>query len=310
MKFSNLRAAFVAVVVMLLSACGGGGGGGDDSPHVSAASGPSPSSGSSTPAVTGSVVGALQGTTVAASSLGAIDITFSGALDPSSVSASYLQGGTLPSVAGVIVLSAGNTKVTVTPKIRLAFGQQVTLVVTAKDTIGRTVTTSVSFATSAMSCVSPIWSNPATFNTALQDCVAPIGVQALVTPGLNTMQDDSCVFTVGVPMTPQCKLIAANGTLLFVDTSIVVNGHSVIWAAFIGTDGKSRIVLFDMNDPNNPVPLGTMVLPNSLLWEIGNPSGESISLNTGVVGNETDLVTWDVATNALKRTCLVRCPAP
>lgn len=304
MKSLHVLAAFT--VVLSLAACGGGGGGGDSSaPSVAQSPVTVPVVGPTTPVTLSTVDPHLfhQG----------FSVSFNGAL--SAATAVLWQGAvdTGTAFAGTTTLggngaavNSGNI-VTFAPNVRPVYGKPFVLVITATDTLGRPITVTIPFSTSAMSCVNTaVWSNPATFSEPLQDCVAPIGVQALVTPA-NTLQDNSCTITTGAPLTPTCHVYLANGTMLLADTALVVNGHATTWMAYVGTDGKSNIVLLDTNDPNNPVPIGTTVLSNPLVWEIGNPTGESISIKTGVTGNETDQVTWDTTSGILKRTCLVRC---
>ena len=78
---------------------------------------------------------------------------------------------------------------------------------------------------------------------------------------------------------------------------------------YIGTDGKSYAVLLDTNDPNAvPVPLGKIALSGTLLWIIGNLTGESISVTTMVNGvNRTSLVAWNASSGTLTETCLKNC---
>lgn len=293
----TVRLLAALTVVFVLSACGGGGGG------ESAPATPTPP----VVVVSPSGTGTLQGSTISPT-VTPLVVPFSGVLR--SATAVLWQGAiggtSIDGVAGVANV-LGENVITFAPTVRLVFGRAFTLVITAEDSLGRKVEATIAFSTSPMSCVnSAVWSNPATFSEPLQNCVALIGVQAKVTP-FNTVQDNSCTPTVGALLSPACRVYLANGTFLLANTALVVNGHATLWGAYVGLDGKSNIVLFDINDPANPVPLGTMVLPSPLVWEIGNPTGESISIKTGVVGNETDQVTWDVTTGTLKRTCLVRC---
>lgn len=325
---ANIRAAVMAAVVaLLLSACGGGGGGGDPSPAPTAvpvaAAGPTcpngspiPATGSSAcPAVGVATGNTLQDGSVVSPSVTPLAVSFNGGLSSAAVvlwqgavGGTSIDGTTALSGSGPAV-NSGNI-VTFAPTVRLAFGQPFVLVITAKDTLGRNVSVIITFTTPAMSCTnSAIWSNPAVFAVVLQDCVAGVGIQAFITP-FNTLQDNSCTLTNGAPLSAACKAYLANGTFLLAATSMVVNSHTAIWMAYIGLDGKSNIVLFDANDLTAMIPVGTMVLPVPLVWVIGNPTGESIAINTGVAGNETDLVTWDATTSTLKRICLVRCPAP
>lgn len=296
-KLASLCAVFM-IALVVVSACGGGGGG----------SGSTSTPTSSAP-VTASV-NDLQGTTVSPTTLSdGVKFHFSGSIDPSKTTVEVTVGG-IPG-SGTATFSNNNQDVAFKPTVRLPFGKSVTVTITTVDTTGHVVQTTVTFTTSAMSCTNTaIWSNPAVFSAALQDCVAPIGVMALVTSSINTLQDNSCTIAVGTALTAACKAYLANGTMLLADTSIVVNGHAVKWMAYIGMDGKSNIVLLDTNDPNaTPVPLGTLVLPTNLVSAIGNPTGESIRRVTTSVNGviRTEQVTWDVSSSSLVVTCLLNC---
>jgi len=287
------------MTAIVVSACGGGGGGGSGSSSTPT---PTPSA-----PVTASV-DALQGLTISPLSLGSgISVPFSGPLDPAKTTVDVTVNGT--HITGTTSFSSGNSVVTFTPTVRLPFGKSVTVVITSVDTFGRVVQTTVTFNTSAMVCADIArWSNPAVFSTALQNCVAHEGVQWLVDRSFNKSQDNSCTMSIGVVLSPACRAYMENGTMGLSDTSMVVNGHAVTWEAHIGTDGKSSITLLDTNDPTKPVPLATKVLSSDLLWTIGNPSGESISVTTAVNGvNKTELVTWDASSSSLVVTCLLNC---
>jgi hypothetical protein len=232
----------------------------------------------------------LQGAVVS-STISPLLVPFDGAL--TSATATLWQGavgGT--AVSGIASLVGGNT-VAFAPTVRPASGQPFVLAITATDTLGRAVTANVSFTTSAMVCTNTtIWSNPATFSTAYQDCVADVGVQTLISQS-NALQDTSCVVTVGTPLSAACRAYMANGTMALANTSLVVNGHSTLWMAYIGTDKVSTLVLLDANAPTSLVPLGMLALPSALAWIIGNPTGASI--NIGVAKQAT----WDTASAAL-----------
>ena len=152
-----------------------------------------------------------------------------------------------------------------------------------------------------------IWSNPANFSPVYQDCVADIGVQTLVNP-FNTLQDNTCNITLGTPLSAECKAYFANGTMVLSNTSTVVNGHSTVWMSYVGTDDVSNIVLLDANDQSNLVPVGTMTLPSSLVWVIGNPTGARIAVSTSVAGvTRIEQVAWSASASALAAKCLRNC---
>ena len=285
----------VFMIALVVSGCGGGGGGSGSSA--------TPTSTTPTAPVTASVE-TLQGLTLSPTALsGGIVVPFSGALDPTKTTVDLTVGGV--HVAGTVSFSNNNQNVTFTPTVRLPFGKSVTETITGVDTFGRVVQTTVSFTTSAMVCAdNAIWSNPAVFSAAFEDCVAPIGVQAIVT-SLNVMTDNSCIITVGTPLSSLCRAYMANGTMLLADTPMVVNDHAATWMAYVGTDVSSNIVLLDTNNPNNPVPVGKLVLPGTLIWEIGNPGGLGTSIRVNNA-NKNEEVSWNGS--ALTLTCLIGCP--
>jgi hypothetical protein len=208
-------------------------------------------------------------------------------------------------VAGNPALSADGKTVTYTPVQRPAFGQTYTLVAKVKDSIGRSVESSVPFTTAAMVCVdSAVWSNPANFSSAYQNCVAPIGVQVKIDQAYNKMQDDTCTMALDSPLSAACQAYLANETIMLANTSIAANSHLVTWAAYVGTDGKSNLVLLDTNDPANPTPapVASLALPSPLAWLIGNTTGASVRTADG----KTSRASLD-ATNHIVLTCLVGC---
>lgn len=155
-----------------------------------------------------------------------------------------------------------------------------------------------------MSCANnAIWSNPAVFSTVFQDCVAQVGVQAKMDAALNTMTDTSCVITVGVQLTAPCKAYMANGTMLMADTGILVNGHTAAWMAYYAKDGSSNLVLLDAI---TLTPVGKLVLPDLLIWEIGNPPGVDIEVKVSVNGVLRNMqVSWNGSDLVLK--CQLNC---
>lgn len=321
MKTNRLSAAFLAALVLfVLSACGGGGGDSSPAPTVpvvvvtptpvtptpvvvtvTCPNGATVATAVDCPAVgTGPI--ALQGSVMSPTTLDqGVTLQFNGALNPSSVVVSMKQGNFV--LGSSSTLGGGDKDLTFKSTMRAGYGQAVTVVITATDTLGRTVSVTISFTMSAMVCSSnAIWSNPATFSTVYQDCVAPIGVQALVTPSLNTMTDTSCVPTVGVPLSASCRAYMANGTMLLADTSVIVQNNPTVWMAYIGMDTKSNMVLLDTT---TMAPIGTMVSPNSLVWEIGNTTGVNVDvIISGLLRNEQ--ITWGGA--ALAVTCHTNCP--
>jgi hypothetical protein len=199
-------------------------------------------------------------------------------------------------------IAAGNKDLTFKPVVRLAYGQTVTVTITAKDTLGRAVAVTFTFSTSTMTCSSnAVWSNPAVLSSTLNGCVAPIGVQALTNVATNTMSDTSCVFVANAVMTAGCKAYAANGTLLFANTSIIVQNDPQVWIAYFGVDGSSNLVLLDVTTQKV---VGKMILSSPLVWIIGNPTGASIDLRVGTVLRNYQ-AKWDGAAIAL--TCQVNC---
>ncbi|MCR4341988.1 MAG: hypothetical protein NUW01_19090 [Gemmatimonadaceae bacterium] len=281
-----VRGFAAAVMVALLAACGGGGSGGSSSEQSPAPvvkfcpdeATPIPAKGTtfcpfvniSAPSTLGSVDPQtfLQGLTV----------QFDGGLDPGSIMKNVVlwEGAvdTGTSVAGTTSLAAGNRDLTFVPTQRLAYGQSFVLVMNLTDSVGRPVSSTIPFTTTAMVCAdNAVWSNPATFSDVYRDCVADVGIQTQVDPTFNTVQDDTCVVTVGTPLTSACKAYMANGTMLLANTSIVVGGHAVMWAVYSGTDKSDNFVLLDVNDSSNPVPVATFVSPAPLKNITGNATG-------------------------------------
>ena len=175
-------------------------------------------------------------------------VKLSGTVDPAKSTAAIWLGAT-PSgqqIAGTSALAPNDKDLSFASTVRLASGQTYTFVATATDSVGRPVSLKMIFGTEPMSCANnAIWSNPATFSPALADCVAPIGVQTLMNVAINSMSDTSCALTVGAPLSAACKAYAANGTLVFANTSIVVNNGAALWVAYFGKDGSSNLALID-----------------------------------------------------------------
>lgn len=321
----NVRLYAIILIALLVSACGGGGGGGGDAPAPAAVvtsvdtrkcpdGGPIPQAGTSACAVVvTSVVDLVKIDRVVLKQQG-VTFAFSGTIDPATVNLDniVLKKGDVngvPVVGSSVALAADGKHATYIPLQIPAANQPYVITLAFKDTVGREVTTNTGFTTPPMVCAdNAIWSNPATFSTMYQDCVADIGVQTLVNASFNTLQDDTCTITLSTPLTSACKAYMANGTMILSNTSVVVVGHATIWMAYIGMDAKSNTVLLDANDPKNLVPVGTLVLPSSLVSITGNPSGESIRIETSVAGViKTEQVTWNAGSSTLAVTCLKNC---
>lgn len=312
MKVWKIGAVILAAT---LGACGGGGGG--ESPgtntgntggntggtggttSVSCPDGKAAASASACAAVTANV-SALQGTTQNPTLFNqGVVIQFNGSLDPSKTVETWKQGGIGITTTLATSITNNVTTLTVVPTMRVAYGADEVLTIDAIDSVGRPVEVTLSFKTSAMTCTSnSVWSNPANFVAAYGDCVAPIGVQALMSTAANTMTDTSCTFAAGVLWTDACKAYAANGTLLFADTSIVVQNDQVVWIAYYGKDGASNLVLLDATTKKV---VGTVVLSSQLSWIIGNPTGAAIALSNG----KRYQARWDGA--AIAVACTVGC---
>jgi hypothetical protein len=236
-----------------------------------------------------------------------ISVSFNGALDPTSVVVTLWQGavGTGTQVAGTFVLSNGNKDVTFKPNVRLVFGQTFNLVVTAKDTLGRAVSGTFTFATSAMVCADNTrFSNPAAFSSAYQDCVVPLGVQAIIDPVYNKMTDASCVVSIGAPLSAACRTYMANGTMVVATPPSIVGGHSTLWSVFIGPDMTSNIVVSDATNPAALTVLSKLVLSDLIMWIIPNPTGEDSQFNVGGVMQNYQ-ISADANTGTLSRRCQV-----
>lgn len=333
MKTTNVAkiAVVLAAIAIALTGCGGGGGGGGDAGNTSVVSSTTTTTlpaiatcpnGSAAP-VTGAAncpvvapnAPITLSTVTPRSFKQGLTVQFNGALDPSSVTNVNVvlwKGtvGTGTKVAGAASLAANGKDLTYAATQFLANGSSYTLDISVTDTIGRPVHLTIPFTTTAMVCAdNAIWSNPANYSSIYQDCVADIGVQTLVNPAFNTLQDETCVVTTGVPLSAACKAYMANGTMILANTSVVANGHSTMWMAYIGTDGKSTLVLLDVNSMGNPVPLDVMARPAPLIWTIGNLTGVNIDLNvsgiSGVLTNEQ--VTWNASSSKLVATCMRNC---
>jgi len=325
MKTTNVTklAVLMAAIAITLTGCGGGGGGSAPAPitpttpttptSVKCPDGSTALGTANCPTVTPNAPTALSAVTPRLFKQG-VTIQFNGALDPNSVTNVnvVLWKGTINTgtkVAGTASLANGK-ELTYAAVQFLANGSSYTLDINVNDTIGRPVHLTIPFTTTAMVCAdNAIWSNPANFSSIYQDCVADIGVRTLVNPAFNTSQDDTCIVTVGVPLASACKAYMANGTMMLANTSIVANGHSTMWMAYIGTDGKSVLVLLDVNNMSNPVPLGVKTLSAPLISLIGNPTGVNIDTNvSGIPGVLTKTqVTWNASSSTFVPTCELNC---
>ena len=306
----------VLIAVFLITACGGGGG--DNSPASPAApvvvaqltcpdgsKVPLSSGASACPAVT-VLAGSAAYTNVDPRSLtSGIVVQYNGALDPTSASTGgnvILTHGTA-TVHGVVSLSSDDMDLFYVPTQWLAYGQTYSLAVNVDDSVGRDAQVIVPITTIAMSCTdTKVWSTPATYTAAYANCVAPLGVQAKLSQSYNLLQDDTCTITDGVALTPECKAYFANGTMLLANTTKVIGGHATIWMAFVGTDKSNHLVLLDVNDTGNPIPVDTLALPSPLTSITGNPTGAFIrTLDTK--GSQITVG----ADNKLVATCLLNC---
>ena len=230
----------------------------------------------------------------------------SGALDPATVTdANVTLSNGADVVGSAVSLSADGRTLSLVATKRLGFGTADAFAATVKDTLGRTVQMNIAFTTTAMVCAdNAIWSNPANFSTVYQDCAAGIGVQVKVDQTYNKVQDDTCTLTLGAPLSAACKAYLANGTMLLANTSIVANSHLVTWMAYVGSDGKSNLVLLDTNDPANasPAPVALVTLPSPLSRLTGNVTGASVRTADG----KTSQASLDTANN-ISITCLAGC---
>lgn len=224
-----------------------------------------------------------------------IEVPFNGKL--ASATAVLWQGEvkTGTQVPGIASISADGTKVNFVSAIRLAYGPAFKLVVTGTDSVGRPVTTTLSFATAARSCEG-FSSKPATFSSELQTCISPSGGQATANPVYNRATDDSCKMVVGQPLSAACKAYLANGTIVVAETLAPVAGHQAYWLAYLDKGGGGVLSLLDSVTGNV---VGTATLP-SLAWITGNPYGASVS--DGVKVHDA---TWNGTKIVLA--CLVGC---
>lgn len=297
MKVANL---VTVVLTVVLAACGGGGGGGDSegSPSPTPVSITCPDGSSATSAAICPTVAASGG---AQSAPGGTTVAFSGTL--ANATGVLWKGDVAGTpVAGTSSLATDMKTVKFTPTVRLAHGQTYTFVVTGIDSVGRTFETTASFALGPLGCAdNAIWSNPATFVPAYPGCVAPIGEQTKMDTVVHAMTDASCVMAVGSPLSAACKLYAANGTLMFADTSITVNGQAMVWIGWFGQDGSSNLALVDAAIL---AVVAKTVLANPLVSMIGNPTGVNIRVRVGTV-LRTEQVT--INGSELVVTCRVNC---
>lgn len=307
-----------AYLVMLatLFGCGGGGGGGGSNSTPSIVAIATCPNGDPVPAT-----GIKDCKTVAVATsftLGSIEprayngeitippTAFTGKIDPSStVVTLWLGAVNTGTVVAEKASFAADGTITESSVQWLAYGQSYTIAIDGKDSVGRTVHLEFPFTTHAMVCADNItWSNPANFSPVYQDCVADIGIQTQINPLYNTLQDNTCIVTIGSPLTAACKAYMANATMVLSNTSIVVNGHSVMWDVYLGTDGTSNAVLLDINDPTTPVPVAIYVSPVPILfvWDIGNPTG--IFIHT--IDGKGSQLTVDSGSNIVS-TCILGC---
>lgn len=293
-----LCAALIALAAAL-SGCGGGGGGGDaaQAPAQPASSPTGGGTGGSQTQVTcpdGSTAASndkcpavkIVSSTPAAGSTAdpamilakGITVNLSGTIDATkSVTVKLLQGPL--AVAGTVTLGSDNKSLTWVPTMRPAYTQgSVNLIITAIDIAGQGVNVNFTFGTQAMSCTDNTrWSNPAGYVPLVQNCVAPIGVQAILDSAYNKMTDTSCTVTVGQVLSAACQAYLANGTFALTNTgTVIASGHAPVWGAWFGADGSSNLMVLDSSNLNV---VATMTLPKSLLWEIGNPTGDDTGLS-------------------------------
>lgn len=274
-SFKNL---FAIVAFAALAGCGGGGSsgseaGGTGGTTVACPDGSSAASSSACPAVV-AVTTALPSLAPADLNKG-ISVSFSGALDPSSVKVTFTQGS-MP-MLGTTTLADGNKRVVFNSAVLFGFSQADKLVITATDVLGRPVSATFEFTTTGQTCTSnAIWSNPAAYSSAVQGCVAPIGVQVLTNSTGNKLQDSSCTFTVGAAMSADCKKYAANGTLLFSETGVIVQNDPTLLVAFFGQNGAGNLVLLDKT---TLVTLSTATVSSNFPWFIGNPTGAAVRID-------------------------------
>lgn len=204
---------------------------------------------------------------------GKIVVQFTGALDLNSITVDTFAlrtGDTITDIpiSGAISIAAWD--VTFTPTQFLAYDRIYNLDINIKDSVGRPVELNFSFKTM------DICTDVATFSTEYQACVSGIGVQTQVNPTYNTLQDGTCVITVGTPLTEECKAYMANGTMVLVDMDVVVGGHPTMLMTYLPISEPRDIILLDVNDPDSPVPISVFTLSQQLTWITGNVDGAFI----------------------------------
>lgn len=300
----NLMKLSLTATIIAAAGCGGGGSGGKAAeappPPVGMITVTCPSGTSTKVADTAEAIAAakaactlvtgtpspLEGSTTASpvELAAGIEVPFNGKL--ASATAVLWQGevGNGTQVPGTVSLSTDGMKVNFVPTVRQAYGEPFKLPATGIDSVGRSVTTTLSFATAARSC-DGFSSKPAAFSPELQTCVAPIGGQAIVDSVYNRATDNSCALTAGQPLSAACKAYLANGTIVVTQTlTTVADGHQAFWLAYLGTDGRGNLALLDAVTGSV---VGTTTL-SSVVWITGNHLGASVSDGVKVHG-----ASWD-----------------
>lgn len=188
-RINLLTIASISATAILVG-CGGGGGGGTPvaptptsvtqtitCPNGTSKSGTGASATAATDAATAQCVGPVLvsiaptngNTTVSVDTFTSVEVTTDSTLDVSSITNTNvtLTSGT-SAVAGT-ASAVGTKGFKFTPIAKLGYGKAYSFAVTAKDTLGKTLTMSSTFTTAAVACVAP--QGPSTDG---QSCVTPV----------------------------------------------------------------------------------------------------------------------------------------
>ena len=303
-------ASLLAGLTLALVACGGGGGGGTTTPttvtkNIVCPNGTQKSGTGTTDqaaldaATAQCALGTVVSVTPADKSLVSpptvIATSTDSLLDLSSVTAANvsLKAGTV-SIPGTVAVDATTKGFSFTPTTKLLFSQAYSFVASVKDSLGRAISVSTGFTTSAVqcnapqvpaadgqSCVTPVVSActaPAVWTSGVNACVYPIGYKVV---GLNQIPKEALYFS-----DTAWKQSVASGLVKFVDTGMVFTGQTTrkpIFALYKSNlSGLSCSTIVYQDDGSNAVD------PSNLTQGFGCNTDES----TWAVGTQKGIIRY------------------
>ena len=284
-----LYAVFVAA---LLSGCGGG----DSAPLITEPSNPSPGGGSTGTDVTPIKMLATSvsaGEVVIPDLFSGVKLQFDVPLDVSTIVAKLWAGSVGPAgnaIASTVVFGDGNRSVTINSVSKLQYGLSAVIsTLDGKDVLGRPVSFSVTFATSASATVPASCTGLRVSSTVFGGvCAYPLGVQA---SSVNRITDSTCTSAKWGAGDSSCIAAAARAGQvgIAVTTDLTDTGHPMVYAVFADYGGASTILPYDVSDPAHPVLVSGNIFPTSL------------GVVTAYNGNPTGLLTFVVVDGVKKK---------